>query len=134
MTLTFIVSPKHMFAPLTQIVSYDPLLLLITYFLKVLIPQVSVVVLVFSSDHPTAYIKWNLLSISHLRTWWCLLGFMAVHCCLPVSIALQDRVPAIFRKNLCPLSVSCHPSTPDIIFLGISTFMLMYQVVMIINL
>ena len=52
---------------------------------------------------------------------------MAIHCCLSVSIALQDHVPAIFRKNLCPLLVSCHPSTPHIIFLVISTFMLMYR-------
>ena len=63
-------------------------------------------VLVFSLDHPTAYIKWNLLSTSHLKIWWCLWHFMAVHCCLPVSIALQDHVPANFRKNLCPFYVS----------------------------
>ena len=127
--MTFFVSPKHMFIPLTQIAFYDPLLLLNTYFLKGLVPHVSVAVLVFSLDHPTAYTKWNILFISHLRTWWCLLGFTAVHCCLPVSIALQDHVPAIFRKNLCPLLVSGHPSTPHIISLVISTFMSMYQVV-----
>ena len=134
MTLTFFVSPKHMFVPLIQIAFYNLLLLLIIYFLKGLVPQVSVAVLVFSLDPPTALIKWNLLSISHLRTWWCVLGFTAVQCCLPVSTALQDHVPGTFRKNLCPLLVSCHPSTPHIIFVVTSTFMLMYQVVMVINL
>ena len=56
-----------MFIPLIQIAFYDQLLLLITYFLKGLVPQVSVAVLVFSLGHPTAYIKWNLLSISHFE-------------------------------------------------------------------
>ena len=51
-----------------QTVFYDPLLLLITYFLIGLIPQVWVAVLAFSLDQPTAYIIWNLLSTSHLKT------------------------------------------------------------------
>ena len=80
----------------------------------------------FHLFHPTAYIKWNLLSISHLKTWWFLWYFKVIHCFLLVSIALQDHVPAYFRKNLL---VSCHPST-----LVISTFMLMFLVVTVINL
>ena len=39
--------------------------------------------------------------ISHLRTWWCQSGFMAVHFCLRTSTALQDHVS--FKKNACHL-------------------------------
>ena len=65
-----------------------PSIQIVAYFLKDLILHVSVAVLVFFIKLSTTYIKWSLLSMSHLRTWWCLLGFTAIHCCLPVSIAL----------------------------------------------
>ena len=58
---------------------------------------------------------------------------MAVRCCLPVSTALQDHVPVSFRKNLCHLLVTSHLSILHIISVAISTFMLMFQLAMVIN-
>ena len=68
-------------------------------------------------------------STSHLRIWWCQSGFMAVHCCLPASTALQDHVPVTFWNNSCHLVVSCHLLTLHTISVVISTFMLMFQLV-----
>ena len=105
----------------------------ITFFLTSLVPQVLVVVLVFSLDPPTYPIKENLLFISHLRTWWCQSGFMAIHCCLPASTSLQDHVPVTVWKNSCHLLVTCHLLFLHIISVAISTFMLMFQFAMVIN-
>ena len=46
----------------------------------------------FLLDPPIDPIKLYLPSTSHLRIWWCQSGFMAIHCCLPASTALQDHV------------------------------------------
>ena len=89
----------------------DSLLWPITFFLTSLFPQV-LVVLVFSLDPPTDPIKYNLLFISHLRTWLCQSGFMAIHCCLPASTSLQDHVPVFiylfFFTSLSTLYRSFH--------------------------
>ena len=52
--------------------------------------------------------KRNLLFLGNLRMWFCQLGFMAVHFCLPLSTTLQGHVPATFMKNSCILLVHCH--------------------------
>ena len=52
------------------------------------------VVLVFSLDPFIYHIKYNLLSIGYVITLWFQLGFTVTHCCLSVSTALQDNVPA----------------------------------------
>ena len=44
--------------------------------------------------------------------------------------ALQDYVPATFKKNSCPLPDSCHPLILCIIFV---LYMLMNQLIMVIN-
>ena len=58
---------------------------------------------------------------------------MAVHCRLTASAALQDHVPVTFKNNSCHLLVSCHLLILYITSVVISTFMLMFQLVMVIN-
>ena len=96
----------------------DSFLQPVTFFLTSLVPQVSVVVLVFSLDPPTDPIK---------------SGFMAIHRCLPASTSLKDHVLVTFWKNSCHLWVTCHLLILHIISVAISTFMLMFQLVMVID-
>ena len=51
-----------------------------------------------------------------------------------MSTALLEYAPATFKKNSCLLLVPFHPLTLHIIFVVTSTFTLMYQLVMVINL
>ena len=100
MTLTSSGLLKPMFV-LIQTVFYSLLLLLITHFPHR--PRPSGI-----GRDGVGFLIWS------LRTWWCQLGFMALHCSLSVPTAFQDCVP--FRKNSCPLLVSCHPLILCIIF------------------
>ena len=59
---------------------------------------------------------------------------MATHCCLPASTGLQNHVPATFKKDLYLLLVFFHLLTLCIISVVISAFMVMYQLVTVINL
>ena len=64
----------------------------------------------------------------------CSCSSMAVPCCFPASIALQDHVPVTVKKNSCYLLASSHLLTLHIISVVNSTFMLIFQLVMVINL
>ena len=98
-----------------------------------LIPQVLVVVLVFSLDPPTDPIKLNLLyqSFENMVVSIGLHGHSLLLACIyrpPGSCTLT------FWKNSCHLVVSCHLLTLHIISVVTSTFMLMFQLVRVINL